>query len=302
MMTTPAPYRIGIDLGGTKTEVVLLDPEGHPQLRERAPTPRRSANEYEAILKNTVRMAEHALTQIHGHDSTIGICIPGIIDAGTGRVINANITSLIEHPFQQDITRQLGRAVAMENDADCFTLAESLQGAGKGFAMVFGIILGTGVGGGLCFNGQIYRGRHGIAGEWGHMAMNPDGQPCFCGNRGCAETLISGTGLAAAYQRAHGRPLPAEAIVAGHRQGEPDCCSIFEQFLEDFGRSLGGLISILDPDAVVIGGGLSNIDELYTIGAARAYRYAFHPTPRTPILKNALGDSAGVFGAAWIGR
>jgi len=300
-MTTPGPYRIGIDLGGTKTEVVLLDPDGHPLLRERVATPRRKTREYEAILKNTIRLAEHAQAQIPGHEATIGICIPGIIDAGTGRVINANITSLIEHPFQQDIVHQLGRSVAMENDADCFTLAESLLGAGQGFTMVFGIILGTGVGGGLCFNGQLFRGRHGIAGEWGHMAVIPDGQPCFCGNRGCVETLISGTGMAAAYQRAYDRPQSAEAIVAGARQGNPDCRAVFQHFLDDFGRCVGGIISLLDPDAIILGGGLSNIDELYREGAARARRYAFHPDPQTPLLKNKLGDSAGVYGAAWIG-
>jgi fructokinase len=300
-MTPSTPYRIGIDIGGTKTEVVLLDPEGRPRLRERVPTPRRHTREYEAILENTVRMAEHALRQTARNEGTIGICIPGIIDAGTGCVINANITSLIDKSFQQDIARQLGRPVAMENDADCFTLAESLQGAGQGFAMVFGIILGTGVGGGLCFNGRLYRGRHGIAGEWGHMAMDPDGQPCFCGNRGCVETLISGTGLSAAYQRAHGQTLTAEAIVAGAHDGQPDCRTIFQAFLDTFGRCVGGIISLLDPDAIVLGGGLSNIDDLYTEGADKARRYAFHPDPRTPILKNKLGDSAGVYGAAWIG-
>lgn len=301
MTTPPAPFRIGIDLGGTKTEVVLLDPESQPQLRERVATPRRDTSEYEAILKNTVRMAEHALMQIPGRESTTGICIPGIIDAGTGRVINANITSLIGHAFQQDISRQLGRAVAMENDADCFTLAESLKGAGQGFGMVFGIILGTGVGGGLCFNGHIFRGRHGIAGEWGHMAVAPDGPPCFCGNNGCVETLISGTGMAAAYQSAHGRKMSAEAIVDGARKGNTDCHGIFQNFLDAFGRCVGGIISLLDPDAIVLGGGLSNIDELYREGTAMARRYAFHPDPQTPLLKNKLGDSAGVYGAAWIG-
>jgi fructokinase len=300
-MTPSNPYRIGIDLGGTKTEVVLLDPDGHPQLRERTSTPRRRTNEYETILANTVGMADKALARIPGRESTIGICIPGIIDAGTGRVINANITSLIDKPFQQDIARQLGRPVAMENDADCFTLAESLEGAGQGFAMVFGIILGTGVGGGLCFNGRLYRGRHGIAGEWGHMAMDPDGQPCFCGNRGCVETLISGTGLSAAYQRAYDHSWSAKAIVAGAQGGHPNCQTIFQAFLDTFGRCVGGIISLLDPDAIILGGGLSNIDDLYTEGADKARRYAFHPDPQTPILKNELGDSAGVYGAAWIG-
>ena len=300
-MTPPAPYRIGIDIGGTKTEVMLLDPDGHPLLRERVATPRQETGGYEAILNNTVRMATHALAQTPDQNGTIGICIPGIIDAASGHVINANATSLIGKAFQQDIARQLGRAVAMENDADCFTLAESLLGAGQGFDMVFGIILGTGVGGGLCFNGQLFRGRHGIAGEWGHMAVMPGGQPCFCGNQGCVETLISGTGMAAAYQRAHDRQLSAEAIVAGAREGKSDCREVFERFLDDFGRCVGGIISLLDPDAIVLGGGLSNIDELYSEGAFKARRYAFHPDPKTPLLKNKLGDSAGVYGAAWIG-
>jgi len=191
--------------------------------------------------------------------------------------------------------------VAMENDADSFALAESLQGAGRGYGMVFGAILGTGVGGGLCFNGTIFRGRHGIAGEWGHMAADPGGPPCFCGNRGCVETFISGPGLAAAYQRISGRRQSAQAIVAGARSGDPLCQTVFQSFLEAFGRGMGGIISLLDPDAIILGGGLSNIEELYGEGAVLARRYAFHPDPRTPILKNELGDSAGVYGAAWIG-
>lgn len=300
-MTKPTPYRIGIDLGGTKIEVVLLDGDHHTILRERTPTPRQGADLYAAILDATVGLAKHALAHVPGGESTIGIGIPGIIDPISDRVINANATSLIGKAFRADISQRLGRPLAMENDADCFTLAESLAGAGKGYATVFGIIMGTGVGGGLCFNKQIFRGRHGIAGEWGHIAIVPDGQPCFCGNRGCVETLLSGTGMAAAYQRTHGRSLTAEAIAAGARRGNADCRGIFENFLEDFGRCVGGIISLLDPHVIVLGGGLSNIDELYDTGAERARRYAFHPAPRTPIVKNQLGDSAGVYGAAWIG-
>jgi fructokinase len=266
------------------------------------PTPRPGTDEYALILANTVRLAKQTLAKIPGQNGTIGIGIPGIIDAQTGRVINANITSLIGQAFQQDLACELGHPVAMENDADCFTLAESRQGAGKGYDMVFGAILGTGVGGGLCFNGSIFRGRHGIAGEWGHMAVNPGGAPCFCGNRGCVETLISGPGLAAAYRKISGRNLAAQAIVAGSRSGDPDCQNVFQAFLDAFGRCMGGIISLLDPDAIVLGGGLSNIDALYDEGAALARRYAFHPDPQTPILKNMLGDSAGVYGAAWIGR
>ena len=300
-MAHPVPYRIGIDLGGTKTEVVVLAPDGQTLLRERVATPRSHTGEYRRILENTIHLAEKALAQIPAAESTVGIGIPGILDTRTGHVINANVTSLINQPFLSDIRQALGRPVAMENDADCFTLAECLQGAGQNYGMVFGMILGTGVGGGLCFNGKIFRGRHGIAGEWGHMAVEPDGEPCFCGNRGCVETLISGTGLTAAFKKAYGRDATAEAIVAGARRKDPDCQAIFNQYLNAFGRCVGGVISLLDPDAVILGGGLSNIDELYRQGAEQARRYAFHPDPHTPILKNALGDSAGVFGAAWIG-
>ena len=303
MMTYPSPYRIGIDLGGTKTEVVVLDPNGRLLLRERNPTPRSQENEYDAILDNTANLVKRALAKTPSgmHATTIGIGIPGILDAETGRVINANITCLIGRTFRQDLVRVLGRPVAMENDADCFTLAESLQGAGRGYGMVFGAILGTGVGGGLCFHGTIYRGRHGIAGEWGHMAVAPEGRLCFCGNRGCVETLISGPSLAAAYQAVSGRTRSAQEVVSEARRGDPDCRAVFNSFLDAFGRCMGSLISLLDPDAIVLGGGLSNIDELYREGAEMARSYAFHPNPQTPILKNQLGDSAGVFGAAWIG-
>jgi len=301
MTTTPHPYRIGIDLGGTKIEVLLLDPDGRPVLRERVPTPRGQSSTYTDILAETVRQIKHALAHIPDGESTIGIGIPGIIDTRSGRIINANATRLIDQAFQADIARQIGRPVAMENDADCFTLAETREGAGKGHAMVFGIILGTGVGGGLCFHNKIFRGRHGIAGEWGHIAVVPDGRPCFCGNRGCVETLISGTGMAAAYRESFGHELSAKAIVERARQGDANCLTIFHNFLDDFGRCVGGIISLLDPEAIVLGGGLSNIDELYSDGTALARRYAFHPDPQTPILKNQLGDSAGVYGAAWIG-
>jgi fructokinase len=196
----------------------------------------------------------------------------------------------------------LNHPIAMENDANCFTLAESLGGAAKGYRMVVGLILGTGCGGSICINGRIHSGRHAIAGEWGHVCADPDGETCYCGRRGCLETKISGSGVAAAFFKQNGRRLTMERIVAGYRQGDPDCRFIFEQFIDDFGRSVGGLISLLDPDAVVLGGGVSNIDELYTLGLEKIRQYAFHRQIQTPILKNRLGDSAGVFGAAWIGE
>ncbi|MBL0712510.1 MAG: ROK family protein [Desulfosarcina sp.] len=301
---TSSRYRIGIDLGGTKIEAVLLTPEGRLELRERVATPRGTEDDYRAILAAVVNLATSVLERVpaSGRLSPIGTGIPGSIDTHTGRVDNANTTSLNGRPFQTDIEARLGRPVGMENDANCFTAAESRMGAGRGHAIVFGIIMGTGVGGGLTVDGRVHHGRHGIAGEWGHLSVAPEGRLCWCGNRGCVETLISGPGLTAAYEARFGEKPSVEAIVEGYRRGDTPCRTIFEQFLEDFGRCLGGLISILDPDAVVLGGGLSNIDELYTEGAARVRRYAFHPDLQTPILKHRLGDSAGVFGAAWIGR
>jgi fructokinase len=300
----PPRYRIGIDLGGSKIEGVRLSPEGDLEYRDRVATPKGTADDYDAILSAVADLTASILkdTPACHPPPAVGIGIPGRLDATTGRVHNANTTSLIGHRFQADIEARLGRPVGMENDANCFAAAESLLGAGRGYRVVFGVIMGTGVGGGLIVDGRVHPGRHGIAGEWGHLAVSRGGRRCWCGNRGCVETLLSGPGLAAAYEARFGAQASPEAIVEGYRRGDASCGVIFEEFLADFGRGLGGLISILDPDAVVLGGGLSNIDELYTLGVERVYRYAFHPAPQTPIRKHRLGDSAGVFGAAWIGR
>jgi fructokinase len=298
-------HRIGIDLGGTKIEAVLLAPDGAIEYRKRLPTPRHadSETEYDGILNATLTAIDD--TRAHLPEATpytIGVGIPGTINAKTNLVQNANTTSLAGRPFQKDLERLTGRPVGMENDANCFTIAEALQGAGKGYQMVFGIIMGTGCGGGLSIDGRLHRGRHQIAGEWGHFSVDPAGAVCFCGNRGCVETKISGAGVQRNYQTIFDRTLTMNQITQGYRDGDTSCRTIFEQFLEDFGRCLGGLISLLDPDAVVLGGGLSNIEELYSLGLERVREYAFHEHIETPILKNQLGDSAGVFGAAWIGK
>ena len=214
---------------------------------------------------------------------------------------NANTTCLIGKPLHTDIERELGCSVVVENDANCFTLAECRAGAAQGYGLVFGIIMGTGCGGGMCINGHVRPGPHHIAGEWGHYAVDPNGAQCYCGNRGCVETKISGGGVEAAFYDRYGRIISMQSILQGFRSGDPECVEAFNRFLDDFGRCLGGLISILDPDAVVLGGGLSNIDELYTLGIERVKKYVFCEHLKTPILKNQLGDSAGVFGAAWVG-
>jgi len=292
---------IGIDLGGTKIESLLLSGSDEVLNRQRRPTP--LASGYVAIITAVAEMITHSLAQLpHNTPCTIGIGIPGSIDARTGLVRNANSTCLIGRPLQADLETMLGRPVQVRNDADCFTMAECRKGAGRGYGLVFGIIMGTGCGGGLCINGVVREGPHRMSGEWGHFSVDPAGVPCYCGNRGCVETLISGSGVEAAFRREYGQSLEMASIVRQARQGEPRCQRTFDRFLDDFGRCLGGLISILDPDAVVLGGGLSNIDEIYTIGLERVRKYAFHDCLQTPLLKHHLGDSAGVFGAAWTGR
>lgn len=295
------PYRIGIDLGGTKIEALLLGPKGEELFRRRVPSPADVG--YGAVVSAVGELAREAADKVpNGKHRTVGIGIPGSVDPVTGLVRNANSTCLIGKPLQKDLESGLGRPVALRNDADCFTMAECRMGAGRGYGLVFGVIMGTGCGGGICIDGEVREGPHRIAGEWGHISVDPAGAPCYCGNRGCVETKISGSGVERAFLAEHGEALSMEEIVRLARQGEPRCAAAFDRFLDDFGRCLGGLISILDPDAVVIGGGLSNIDELYTVGVERVRRYAFHDALRTPILRNLLGDSAGVIGAAWIGR
>jgi len=268
--------------------------------RWRRPTP--VALGYRGIVEGVAAMVRQALSRLPGEEEcAVGVGIPGSVDYLTGLVRNANSTCLIGMPLRQDLEALLGRPVGVRNDADCFTLAECRQGAGVGYGLVFGVIMGTGCGGGICIDGEVREGPHRICGEWGHFAVDPLGAECYCGKRGCVETKISGSGVEAAFLRENGVALSMEEIVAGARRGDHLCRRAFDRFLDDFGRCLGGVISILDPDAVVLGGGLSNIEELYSRGVERVRHYAFHNDLRTPVLKHALGDSAGVFGAAMIG-
>jgi fructokinase len=292
---------IGIDLGGTKTEAILLSPGGEVVHRKRMPTPRIEG--YDAVVAQVAELVREAAGQLpQAFPYTVGIGIPGSLDTKSGLVRNANSTCLIGRPLKKDLEELLGHPVRVRNDADCFTLAECRAGAGKGYGLVFGVIMGTGCGGGISIDGEVREGPNRIAGEWGHFSVDPDGTECYCGNRGCVETLISGSGVESAFFRDFAEMLAMDGIVGRARDGDERCRKAFDRFLDAFGRCLGGLISILDPDAVVLGGGLSNIDELYGEGVERVRRYAFHDDLSTPILKNSLGDSAGVFGAAWIGR
>ncbi len=295
------PCRIGIDFGGTKIEIIVLSPADETIFRERVQTPTRFNDNYGETIKKIKTLFNKALNVLPERaEFTIGVGIPGTLDKSSGIVQNANTTWLANRHFCRDLEKTLGCKVFMENDANCFTLAEASGGAAKGYPMVFGIIMGTGCGGGLCINGTIHSGRHGIAGEWGHFAFDPQGEKCFCQNIGCIDTKLTGPGLSKSYKKLFSKTLTAEQIVDKARAKDPKCLKVFDHFLEDFGRAVGGLISILDPDAVVLGGGLSNISELYTDGIEKIQKYAFHKNIQTPILKNKLGDSAGVFGAAWL--
>jgi fructokinase len=290
--------RFGIDLGGTKTEGVILDPYGHETFRERAAT---DASGYEAVLAGIERLYHRMVRAADDAPHTLGIGTPGAVSRRSGLLKNSNTTCLNGMPFAADLRRRLGRALAIENDANCFALAEALHGAGRGHRVVFGVIMGTGCGGGIVIDGKAHSGLQSIAGEWGHTVIDPAGPPCYCGARGCVETFISGSGLEHRYAERAGSRRPMDGIVAAWRAGEPVAVATMDDFFTRFGRALANLIAVLDPDVVVLGGGLSNIDELYTRGVDEVRRRVFSDSLETPIVKHRLGDSAGVIGAALVG-
>ncbi len=297
---TRASLRIGIDLGGTKTEGIVMDAQDQILLRERRPTPR--ADGYEAIL-DSVRDLVLDLERQADAACTVGIGTPGAISTRTGMLKNSNTTCLNGRPVKTDLETRVQRIIRMTNDANCFALSEALDGAGRGQPVVFGIIMGTGVGGGIVVNGQVLDGLQHIAGEWGHNVLEPEGPPCYCGQRGCVETFISGPGFARDYELNGGEPdVAAHEIIERAQAGDGFAEATVQRFLDRFGRALAVVINILDPHAVVLGGGLSNIARLYTEGRAHLARYVFNDELRTPILRNAFGDSSGVRGAAQLWR
>jgi fructokinase len=296
--------RIGIDLGGTKIEVLALGQSGSELHRERVPTPRHCYEEIVAAICGLVHRAEAKM----GQRGTVGLAIPGIVSAETGLVKNANSTVLIGHPLDKDIAAALGRPVRVANDANCFTLSESTDGAAAGHEIVFGIIAGTGVGGGVCVSGKVLTGAHAIAGEWGHNplpAPQPDelpGPPCYCGNRGCIESWCSGPALSAQFEVMTGRTLRPTEIAAAAINGDDDAATMMDRFLDRFARAIATLVNVLDPHAIVLGGGLSNIQALYSDLPHRVEQYGFNPEGPTLIVRNRHGDSSGVRGAAWLWR
>lgn len=292
-------YRIGIDLGGTKIEVAALDHAGTERLRRRIPTPKGYDASVCAIAE-LVRSAEREL----GTAATVGIGIPGVISPATGLVKNSNSIALNGHPFDRDISAALAREVRVENDANCFALSEATDGAGSGAHCVFGVIIGTGCGGGIVIDGHVLRGRHHIAGEWGHTPLpwpRPEelpGTTCWCGHANCLETYISGTGLARDCDgpEAH----DASRIPARAAAGEEAAAAALARHADRLARALAVIINIIDPDVVVLGGGLSNMEHLYRDVPPLLARYVFSDFVQTPVVKNRHGDSSGVRGAAWL--
>ncbi len=284
-------YRLGIDLGGTKIEGILLDENLDIIQRKRIPTPQ---NDYHKILDSISSLTIDILANIE--DYSIGICTPGAISKKTGLIKNSNTQCLIGKSLREDLENKLDKKISMENDANCFVIAESTMGAAKEFSVVFGVIMGTGVGGGIIINGKIHQGRTNIAGEWGHHTLHQNGNNCYCGKQGCVETYISGPSLEKRWKELTGKSQSMPEIVQNFDDSNMKLWK--HEFLENFGFGLANVIDILDPDVIVLGGGLSNINFLYTEGKNSVYQKVFSDLIDTPILKNKLGDSAGVFGAA----
>lgn len=293
--------RIGIDLGGTKIEGIALDGE-RVVARRRIPSPRHS---YEQTIRAVVDLAG-ALQHEAAERGTIGIGIPGAISAQTGLVKNANSVWLIGHPLDRDLERALGQPVRVSNDANCFTLSEATDGAGKDSRCVFGVIIGTGTGGGIVVDGRVVEGRHRIAGEWGHnplpwpTAAEWPGPACYCGRTGCIETFLSGPGLSGAFEQIAGERLSAADIAARAAAGDKSADAALAIYEERMGRALASVINLLDPDVIVLGGGLSNIERLYTNVPGRWKPHVFSDHADTPLVRALHGDASGVRGAAWL--
>ncbi|HEU5339121.1 MAG TPA: ROK family protein [Sulfuricaulis sp.] len=288
--------RIGIDLGGTKTEGIVMDEAEKIILRKRLTTPQTDG--YDAILQSIYTLVRD-LEKKTGQACRVGVGTPGSISTRTDTLKNSNTICLNGKPIQQDLEKILDRSIRIANDANCFALSEAIDGAGQGAGIVFGVILGTGVGGGIVINGKLHEGPQHIAGEWGHNILEADGPPCYCGKRGCVETFLSGPGLVQDWARHGGdAALAAKNIVALAEQGDPQAEAALRRYLYRFGKALSVVINILDPDVVVLGGGMSNIRRLYSEGPDFVRGHVFNDELRTRILPNAHGDSSGVRGAA----
>lgn len=293
-----AQMLFGVDLGGTKIEVVAVDETGAVRARIRKPTEREKG--YEHILGRIRELLDEVQLAAGERARAIGVAIPGCIDPRSLLVRGSNTPCLNDKPLDTDLERVLGIPVKTENDANCFAIAEYRLGAARGYDSAFGVILGTGVGGYPVFGASTRKGAQGIAGEWGHNPLEHEGASCYCGKQGCVETVISGPALERFYLDRSGvaRGLPEIEELAA--KGDPIATATINRLVENFGRALGTVINIIDPDVVVLGGGVSNVERLYTDGVESVKKWIFNPNPEVRIVKNALGDSAGVFGAAML--
>ncbi len=290
----------GIDLGGTKIECAVIENE-QAIIRRRLPT--EADKGYPHIISQIVKIVAEVSAEIGERPTKLGFAAPGVLDPKTRLMKNCNTVVMNGHPMQTDIENALGIPVRLANDANCFALAEALLGAGKKYRdaeLIFGVIMGTGVGGGLVIRGKIIEGVHGIAGEWGHNILEENGEACYCGKRGCVEKVISGVALENYYAKISGVKLNLTEINANHSNGgDKYADETIERLLEFYGRAISTLINVLDPNLIIIGGGVGNTDALYTEGFERIKKYSFNPGAlKTIICKPVLGDSAGVFGAA----
>ena len=293
---------LGIDLGGTKIEIAALDGQGAFVLRERCATPQ---GDYAATLRAIAGLVAQAEQRLGVSGLPLGIGIPGSLSPLTGRVRNANSTVLNGQPLRQDLQALLQRSIRLENDANCLALSEATDGAGAGAGVVFAVILGTGVGAGIAVRGQVLQGRNGVAGEWGHNALpradvDELARRCWCGRAGCQEMFLSGSGLAADHARATGQALDAAAVVAAARIGDADAVASLARYLERLARALAQVVNLLDPDVIVLGGGMSNVAELYEQVPRLWAPHVFSDVVRTALVPAMHGDSSGVRGAAWL--
>jgi len=295
----------GIDLGGTKIEGIVLASQENPEVLVRKRVDTEADKGYEHVLSRIKNLIDDIAQEAGERPTALGIGTPGTIDPPTGLLKNSNSQSINQKPFQKDLEALLGIPVTMANDANCFALAEARMGivpdVDPDAKVVFGVIMGTGCGGGIVVNGQVIHGKQGIGGEWGHNFLDASGGDCYCGKSGCTEKIISGTGLENYYEEITGVRKRLKEIIPAARSGEdPNAVKTLDRLVHFFGLGISTIINVLDPDVIVLGGGVGNIEELYTRGVAEAQKHVFNPRLDTKIVRPKLGDSAGVFGAAFL--
>ena len=294
--------KIGIDLGGTKTEGILIDTNGKELERERIKTKKNYDGTIDGIL-SIVKNFENSF----GDVESIGIGMPGAISSDSALIKNANSIWLNGKPLKKDLEKILNRKINLENDANCFALSEAVDGGGKGFKVVFGVIIGTGTGGGIVIDHKVLQGRNNISGEWGHVTLpnRSDDEKkyvkdCYCGKNGCMETYVSGPGFASTFNLRFNKDYDSHKILEGLNENDPDCLFALRQYTDHLARGLSLVCNILDPDVIVLGGGMSNIDFIYENIDDALKKYVFTDTLHTQVVKNVHGDSSGVRGAAWL--